>query len=179
MFFLIGYILPADNRFTKSFVRHGWACLALWIIGFSGEGLFLLFLNYDMGYEPFSMMYVLFQVVLSILNWSAVVCVLSLGTKRLNFRHERLTYANETVLPFYLFHQTIILCVGWFVIRWDMGILPKYLIISVVSFSLILLLYELFVRRFNPVRFFFGMRPKRTAAEAPAARPSRSGEAAV
>jgi hypothetical protein len=31
----------------------------------------------------------------------------------------------------------------------------------VVSFPLIMILYELFVRRFNIVRFFFGMRPKK------------------
>ncbi len=48
--------------------------------------------------------------------------------------------------------------VGWFVIPWDMGILPKFLIIAIVSFLVILLLYELFVRRFNPMRFLFGMR---------------------
>ena len=65
------------------------------------------------------------------------------------------------VLPFCLFHQTIILCVGWFVIRWGLGILPKYLIVVVVSFPLILLLYALLVRPFNPIRFLFGMRPKR------------------
>ena len=40
-------------------------------------------------------------------------------------------------------------------------ILPKYLIVVVVSFPLILLLYALLVRPFNPVRFFFGMRLKR------------------
>lgn len=166
IFFLIGYIMPADNRFTKSFVRHRWVCLALWVVSFSAQGFFLLFLNYNMGNEPFSMMYVLFQIVLSVMNWSAVVCMLSLGAKRLNFDHKILAYANEVVLPFYLFHQTIILCVGWFVIRWGLGILPKYLIISVISFPLILLIDELFVRRFNAVRFFFGMRPKKQPSKA-------------
>ena len=39
--------------------------------------------------------------------------------------------------------------------------LPKYLIIALISFPLILLLYELLVRRFNVVRFVFGMRPKK------------------
>lgn len=53
------------------------------------------------------------------------------------------------------------LCVGWFVIRRSMGILPKYLIIVVVSFALIMTLDELLVRRFNVVRFFFGMRPRK------------------
>ena len=65
------------------------------------------------------------------------------------------------MLPFYLLHQTVILCVGWFVIRWQLGILLKFLIVVGISFPLILVLYELSVRRLDPVRFLFGMRPKR------------------
>jgi hypothetical protein len=48
-----------------------------------------------------------------------------------------------------------------------MGILPKFLIIAMVSFPLILLLYELPVRRFNMVRFFFGMRYRKRLTEKP------------
>ena len=72
-----------------------------------------------------------------------------------------LSYSNEAVLPFYIFHQTVILCVGWFVIRWNMGMLPKFLIIAVISFALTGGLYEGLVRHFNWVRFLFGMRPKK------------------
>ena len=168
-FFLIGYIMPADKRFTESFKRHGWLCLALWIAGFfGGVVLFALVLGYNPrpGNEPFSLQYVLFQITWSITIWSSVVFMLSLGVKYLNYRNKVLAYANEAVLPFYLFHQTIILYVGWFVIRWDIGILSKFLIIAVLSFPLILLLYELFVRHFNPVRFLFGMRPKKKPAPA-------------
>jgi glucan biosynthesis protein C len=93
---------------------------------------------------------------------------LSLGAKYLNFNNQALAYANEAVLPFYLLHQTVILCVGWFVIPWNMGILPKFLIIAVVSFILIMALYELLIRRINIVRFFFGMRPKKKPSAKPA-----------
>ena len=83
--------------------------------------------------------------------------ILSLTAKYMNFNNKALTYGSEAVLPFYIFHQTIILCVGWFVIRWNMGIGPKYLIIALVSFALIMALYDLLVRRFNVMRFFFGI----------------------
>jgi hypothetical protein len=121
-------------------------------------------------------MYVLFNTVMSIARWSWVAFVLSFGMKYLNVKSKLVTYGNEAVLPFYIFHQTIILCVGWFVIRWNMGILPKFLIIAVVSFALIMVLYELLVRRFNVVRFFFGMRPKKKPSATPA--PLTEGTAA-
>jgi glucan biosynthesis protein C len=170
IYFIIGYIIAADKRFAKAFKRHQWVCLALWIIGFfGGGGLFVLVLGYDPipGNESLSFMYVMYQIVWSIASWSAVVFMLSLGAKYLNFNHKILAYGNEAVLPFYLFHQTIILIVGFFVIRWNIGILPKFLVVTVISFPLILVLYELLVKPFNAVRFFFGMRPGKRIAKKP------------
>ena len=162
VFFLIGYIIPADNRLTDSFKRCGWVCLALGIAGFVAELLLVLVLGYPYpGAESFSLMFILFQIIMSIANWSWVVFILSLGAKYLNFNNKVVTYGNDAVLPFYILHQTIILVVGWFVITWDIGILPKYLIIVVVSFVLIMALYELLIRRINIVRFVFGMRLKK------------------
>jgi hypothetical protein len=105
-------------------------------------------------------MFVIFNATMGIADWSWVAFMLSLGARYLNIKGKFVTYSNEAVLPFYIFHQTIILCVGWFVIRWNMGILSKYLIIAVISFALIMVLYEMLVRPFNRMRFLFGMRPK-------------------
>ncbi|MFC1906473.1 acyltransferase family protein [Chloroflexota bacterium] len=162
VFFLIGYIMPADNRFTDSFKRCGWVCLALGIAGWGCAGFFLGVLGYNyLGRESFSLMFVLFQIIISIANWSWVVFILSLGARYLNFNNRVVNYGNDAVLPFYILHQTIILIVGWFVIPWNIGILPKYLIIIVVSFPLIMAMYDLLIKRFNIVRFFFGMRVKK------------------
>ncbi len=110
-------------------------------------------------------MYVLYQIIWSISSWSAVVFMLSIGASYLKSNRKALDHFNEAVLPFYLFHQTIILGVGFFVIRWYMGIPLKLLIIAGVSFPMILVLYELLVRPFNPIRFFFGMTPKKKPPE--------------
>jgi glucan biosynthesis protein C len=175
IFFVIGYMMAADKRFIASIRRHGWISLVFWVAGFGGLG-FILVIGYDPypGNEPFSLLFVLFQITWSITSWSAVIFVLNIGVRYLNTNHKFLVYGNEAVLPFYLFHQTIILCVGWYVIRWNMGILIKLLIIAGVSFPLILILYELFVRRFNIVRFFFGMRPKKKPPATPARHPESS-----
>lgn len=169
-FFIIGYVMVADKRFTESIKRHGWLCLAVWLAGFFGGIIPLVMaLGYDPmpGKEGFSLPYVLFQVLWSLTGWSAVVFMLSLGAKYLTRNTPVLAYGNEAVLPFYLLHQTVILCVGWFVIPWTVGILPKLLVIGVVSFVLIMGLYELLIRRHDVVRFFFGMRPKRKPSPTP------------
>jgi glucan biosynthesis protein C len=164
IYFVIGYIIPADQRFTDAFKRHGWVALPLWIVGFfGGIGTLVLGFGYDTapGAEPFSLQYVLFQVIWSVASWGSVIFLLSLGARYLNFKNRVLTYGNEAVLPFYLFHQTIILVVGYFVIRLSLGILPKFLIVTVASFAAIMALYEFGVRRIGVMRFSFGMRPVR------------------
>ena len=85
----------------------------------------------------------------------------------MNFATARLKYANEAVLPFYILHQTVLLCVGYFVVQWAIPDLLKWAIILLVSFPIIMLLYEFLVRRFNLMRFLFGMKPlpKAPAAE--------------
>jgi len=159
--FLIGYVLMADDRFTESIKRQGWAALGLGIVAFGGEGLFLLALNYNMYNTPFSLQFILFQTIFGIGMLSWIVFLMSMGAKYLNKKSNLLTYASEAVLPFYILHQTVILCIGWFVIRWNMGILPKLLIVIVTSFAATLILYDAFVKHSNVMRFFFGMRPKK------------------
>ena len=67
-------------------------------------------------------------------------------------------YANEAVLPFYVLHLTVIVCVAWFVVRWEASIGVKYFAVVAVSFAGTLALYEL-VRRSRITRFLFGMKP--------------------
>jgi surface polysaccharide O-acyltransferase-like enzyme len=161
--FVIGYMLVADDRFRASITRNRWIALVLGILSFGAQGFLMLTQGYDMFYEPFSGIFVVYQVILSIGIWGFIVFLMGITAKRLNRPSPALAYANEAVLPFYLFHQTVILGIGWFVIRWNMGIWPKLIIVTVTSFAATLLLYDVFVRHSNVMRFFFGMRPKRTS----------------
>jgi peptidoglycan/LPS O-acetylase OafA/YrhL len=72
-----------------------------------------------------------------------------------------LKYANEAVLPFYIVHQTAIVIIGFYVVKWDAGITLKYLTISLASAAATVLVYEVFVKPTNVTRLLFGMRLKR------------------
>ena len=159
--FLIGYMLAADERFTASTQRNGWVGLVLGVVSFVVQGFLILTQDYQMFYEPFSSLFVVYEIVLSIGIWGLIVFLMSLATKHWNRPSRALAYANEAVLPFFLFHQTVILSIGWFVIQWDLHLAWKLIIVTVFSFAGTMILYEALVRRFNVVRFFFGMRPKK------------------
>jgi hypothetical protein len=166
LFFLLGYLIPADQRFTESYNRDGWLGLVFGLVGVAGGAYMFLNLRYNpMNGEVFSRTYVIFHIVWSFASWGWIVFILRLGARYLNFTNKSLTYANEAVLPFYILHQTVILLVGWFIIPFDLSILVKYLIIAAVSFVIILGLYDLLIKRFNVLRFLFGMRLKKKTAK--------------
>jgi hypothetical protein len=59
---------------------------------------------------------------------------------------------------------------GLLVVQWHIPDLAKWLIILVISFAIIMGLYEYLVRRHNSLRFLFGMKPIKTATQ-PVAQP--------
>jgi glucans biosynthesis protein C len=66
-------------------------------------------------------------------------------------------YAKEAVLPFYVLHQTPIVVIGFYVVQWRVGVLPKYLTISLAALALTLVTYDLCVRRAGITRVLFGL----------------------
>jgi glucan biosynthesis protein C len=100
------------------------------------------------------------QVLQSLNTWCLIFMMISLGSRYLNSGGRFLAYANEAVLPFYVLHQTIIVSIGFYVVQWDLGIWPKYFIIALSSFVVIMVIYEVLVRRIKILRFLFGMKPR-------------------
>jgi hypothetical protein len=159
--FLIGYIIPSDDRFTQAIKENGWISLTIAIVAFMFIGYlwskpgYAEDLVFHPEYIPFHLGY---QVLSSLNTWCWIVFLFSVSSKFLNFNNKILTYSNEAVLPFYILHQTIILSIGYFVIQWNLNIMFKYLIISTSSFIVIMVMYELIIKRLKIIRFLFGMR---------------------
>lgn len=100
------------------------------------------------------------QALRGLLGWCWIIGLLGLGHRFLNFNNKFLAYGNEGVLPFYIMHHTIIYIIGYYIIQWSGNIGSKFLIISITSFTIIVAIYEILIRRFNLLRFLFGMKTK-------------------
>lgn len=98
------------------------------------------------------------QAFRGLLAWLWVIGLLGAGSRLLNFRNRTLAYANEAVLPFYILHHSIILLAGCYIVKWSGGVAIKYSMIAVVSFAIIMAVYELLIRRVKPLRWLFGMK---------------------
>ena len=69
-----------------------------------------------------------------------------------------LRQAQNAQLPFYIMHQTVLLTIGYYVTRWPIPDLLKFVIISGGSFLYIAVAYEFVIRRVNLLRVAFGMK---------------------
>lgn len=105
-----------------------------------------------------------FMIVYGILKWVFIVSWLFtiLGYSKFIFDKPSkvLTYANESVYPLYILHQTIMIIFGYYIIQFNWGVYTKFLVILVITFGGSFLFYELFIKRFNLMRLLFGMKPK-------------------
>ncbi len=158
---LLGFLIMTDERYTAT-LRKGWP-LAL------GAGVVMMVAMgfvWDYGDNLSDGQYVLQWTVRGLGAWFYIVAMLGAAQRYLSFTNRFLRYANEAVLPFYILHQTVILTVGFFIRNWPMPIGIKLPLLTIVSFAIIMGLYELAIRRANVLRFLFGMRTTRRAAPA-------------
>jgi glucan biosynthesis protein C len=100
--------------------------------------------------------------------WCWLVALIGIGNRLLNFTNRVLRYATDAVLPVYILHQTIIVTLGFYVIKWDTGIWPKYFLIAPATLVLSLAIYEV-VRRTIVTRFLFGIKSRKPPALAQSA----------
>ncbi|MEE8605250.1 MAG: acyltransferase family protein [Candidatus Aminicenantaceae bacterium] len=158
VFFLFGYLLASDERYKRSLEKQRVIFLALAAI----TTLVGFYLRRSGAYPSFgSLDYFWLSLLRTFNSWVWILAILGLGSRHLTFRNRLLKYANVAVLPFYILHQSVIVVFGFFFIDWSAALMLKYLVLSTVSFITIMLIYELLVKRFGPLRFLFGMKRKK------------------
>jgi surface polysaccharide O-acyltransferase-like enzyme len=129
-FLLCGYLIVGDRRIEQAVNRHFVTALA--IAGLTTplllEPIHHLF-SWD-GSAYGSLGYTLMAMLRSFNSWCWIMTFLSLGRKFLNFSHPSLRYMSEASLPFYILHQPIIIFIGFVIAGWDLGVLPKFMLLS-------------------------------------------------
>ncbi len=164
---LIGYVLATHEGLTRTMERQRIAGLV------AALGTFALAYLVYRGTEQWSWLprALVMCPLRAFLCWSGLVAICGFASRHLRFSNSFLKYANEAVLPFYILHQTVILTIGYYVVRLQISLWLEYLVIAVSSLVVIMALYELLIRRVNVLRVVFGMKARGRASSAPAPRP--------
>jgi glucans biosynthesis protein C len=162
-FFVSGFVIISHDGLQASIRRWRWVSLAAGVVLWGlidplwmalgaptfGSGAFAL------GIGPWC------------LNaWCWLLAILGFGMKHLRASTPFVMYANEAVMPFYILHQTVLLSLAYFVVRWAIPDPLKFLAMLSGTFVIVMALYEFVVRRSNILRILFGMKPRpRPSAE--------------
>ena len=161
-FFLSGFMIISNEGLQDRIKRMRWISFGLGVV-FTAIYLFFEFQSSYPAY--FATGKALKDIVLGLGAWCWLLAVFGFGMRHLNFNTPFLKYANEAVLPFYILHQTVIVILGYFVVGWALPSLLKFVFILSASFVIVIGVYEFLVRRYNLLRFLFGMK-LRVKAEA-------------
>ena len=103
--------------------------------------------------------YVIGSILWALCEWCWLVAILGYGKKLLVRDKKLVNYFRGITLPFYIFHQTVIILLAYFIIQVELSWVYKYLIISTGALFITLLLCEV-VRTNNITRLMFGMKRK-------------------
>jgi glucans biosynthesis protein C len=156
-FVLLGFLITSDLRIQEKIRQLRWFSL---IVGLVLSAGFAILFNLTADKETVSASLVMVVLMRIFGGWLSVLGFLGMGMQYLTSRTPRLDYASEAVLPFYILHQTVLLVVGYFVLQWGLPEALEWAVIVAISFAIIMSLYEFVVRRFNVMRFLFGMKPR-------------------
>ena len=167
--FIYGYALFADGRAVQA-MRQQWATglvagSALWLIG-----EFWLTQKPPIPYDS-SMGAISFIPLRGIIAWCFVVGLVGLFGRYAHRTNAALRYLSDAAYPIYVLHVSVILTVGYFVVRWQAPIIVKYLFIILATVVILLILYEALIARIGFVRTLLGLRrlPAATARIGPPA----------
>ena len=158
-FLICGFLVFSDLRIQGAVIRQRRTALVLALALILAIPIVTDLLEND----PTFLIYVLGILAVGLLSWSCMLAILGYGLRYLTGNHRLLAYANEAVLPFYILHQPVILILGYFIIPLALPILAKYLIIAPLAFGITIGLYEFGIRKVNPVRRIFGLKPRQPA----------------
>lgn len=159
-FFVGGFLLAALPGFWESIEKQRRTSLVLSLIPMFILVLFVhgpTFNLFDEQAASFLYIYAVLKISF-VTFW--LLAVLGYGRILFNKPGKFLTYANESVYPFYILHQTIIIAAAYYICALDIGLTAKFFSLNIITFAGCFLLYEYLIKRVNILRPLFGLKPK-------------------
>ncbi len=113
------------------------------------------------------------EAMIKVVNlWSWMLAIMGYAAVHLNKKSRALAYANRSVYPFYILHQTITIIFAYFIKDLEWGLFLKFGLLTLATFGGSWLIYDLIILRIKFIHPVFGLK-KGYSAE-PKSTPKRS-----
>ncbi len=159
VFFIIGALFVSDDRFARAIRRDWWLALVVGVAAFLGLGV-MVALGFSETWfaDPSLPGFYLWWAVATLDTWCWIVFMWFVGIRFLDVTSSWLRRGQEAIVPFYVFHQPVIVAFSFYVVQWHTSVTVKILVIFAGSLAVTLAIVELLVRRIAPLRAVFGMK---------------------
>ena len=156
--FFYGFVLIACGEvFWKVLASIKQKALVIGIVAFTLLICRWLFIEKDGWPEHLT------EAFLKITNlWSWILVLFGYAAQYLNKPSKGLAYANRSVYPFYILHQTVTVAIAYYIMNLDWGFIPKASILVIGTFGISWLIYDLIILRIPFLHPLFGLKKKRS-----------------
>ena len=172
LFFLYGYLLYLDERFIAHLRRDAGLTLLLGVV--SWLALEYVLPNWQGLNATPALAYVATALVRGYCAWWWVAGILGMGARYLQFTTPTVEYLSQAAYPVYIIHMPILSLIAFWVVRTDLDILVKFLLIIVISLTVALAIYDLLIRRIGILRLLFGLNAGMSDGQPPQSGPPQT-----
>ncbi|AQS06260.1 acyltransferase family protein [Clostridium beijerinckii] len=153
-FFLLGYLILSTNGATKLLENKRLILTTSAII----LSIIRMVMIYTVDFENVSFeIKFLCSAFNHLTTWTIILAILGLGKCYFDFSNRILDYFSKSSFTIYIFHQTWLVAIGYYTIRFFSNGLVQFSIIMILTFVTSVLTYE-FVRAVPIARFMFGLK---------------------
>jgi len=159
--FIYGFIFMADPEFIEIVKRKMLLLLSVGVLssivfiylGSTGEDMIQAYLQPEYSWIHLG---ITINTMLIALSW--IMFFLGLFAKSMNFSHGALIPTNNSILPIYVLHQSLIVIFGYYIVGLELDPFTKFFIIAFTAIPASVILYNL-IKTNNVTRFLFGLKP--------------------
>jgi len=154
--FVSGFVLCTQISFWETLARYRRLTTGIWL----ALTIILYTVYWTRSVERSGLEELLYLAISTTNAWCVLLSAFGNGYRFLRFSNRFLKYANEAVYPFYILHQTVIVCLAYPLInaQWPWGV--KYIYLSIATIIVCFALYHFLIRRVGILRLFFGLKIK-------------------
>lgn len=146
--FVLGFFVFSEDKVLEKLEKYRWALTA---------SALLLLITRHIWYYLAQKTGILFDIHQCIAMWICILAILGLGKRFFNFNNKFTQYFAKASFPIYIFHQSVLIVVGYYILKITDIISIQVILIMSISFIATIICYEVF-KRLSLTRLMFGIK---------------------
>lgn len=146
--FLLGYFVLSQDEIQNRLEKNR---VLLTILFVASVVFRLLIFQFNFGFG------LVWDIEQRMVTWFGILAILGMGKRYLNHKNHLTTYFSKAAFPLYYFHQSILVLIGYFSLKYIPIVFVQFMLTCFGSFVLSILCYEV-CKRSKVTSYLFGIK---------------------